>query len=72
MTSCTCNAAPVTCGCGEKLPGPSPEAGLMVTMATIPMQQWETLYDPETALRQGTVFPCLDKPFHVTGGGRLG
>ncbi len=68
MTSCNCNAAPASCGCGEKLPAPSPEAGLVLAMATVPMQPWETPYDPPTALRQGTVFPGLDKPFYVTGG----
>lgn len=70
MTTCEC--APVSCGCGEKLPAPSAEAGLVVAMATIPMQLWETPYDPATGLRQGTIFPCLDKPFYVTGGGIYG
>lgn len=69
MTSCNCKAAPVSCGCGEKLPALSPEAGLMLAMGTVPMQPWEKPYPPETALKQGTVFPALDKPFYVTGGG---
>ena len=37
-------------------------------IATVPMQPWETPYDAATALKQGTIFPCLDKPFYVTGG----
>lgn len=69
MTSCNCNAAPASCGCGEMLPAPSPEAGLVLAMATVPMQPWEQPYPPETALKQGTIFPGLDKPFYVTGGG---
>ncbi len=68
MSSCTCEAAPASCGCKEKLPAPSAEAGLVVAMATVPMQLWEILYDPATSLEKGTVFPCLDKPFYKTGG----
>ena len=41
---------------------------LPLAIATIPMQPWETPYDAATALKQGTIFPCLDKPFYVTGG----
>ena len=41
---------------------------LPLAIATVPMQPWETPYDAATALKQGTVFPCLDKPFYVTGG----
>lgn len=38
-----------------------------VAMAYVPMQPWEGLYDLETGLRRGTIFPSLDKPF--MGGG---
>ena len=41
---------------------------LPLALATVPMQPWETPYDAATALKQGTIFPCLDKPFYVTGG----
>ena len=41
---------------------------LPLVIATVPMQPWETPYDAATALKQGTIFPCLDKPFYVTGG----
>lgn len=70
MTTCDC--APASCGREEKLPVPSEEAGLTVAMATIPMQPWETPYDQAAGLRAGTIFPCLDKPFYVTGGGFYG
>ena len=39
-----------------------------LAIATVTMQPWETPYDAATALKQGTIFPCLDKPFYVTGG----
>lgn len=54
-----------TCNCH---PDPSAEAGLTLAMATIPIQPWEKPYDPETALRQGTMFPGLNKPFYVIAG----
>lgn len=41
---------------------------LPLAIATVPLQPWETPYDAATALKQGTIFPCLDKPFYVTGG----
>ena len=41
---------------------------LPLAIATVPMQPWETPYDAATALKQGTIFPCLDKPFYETGG----
>ena len=41
---------------------------LPLAIATVPMQPWETPYHAATALKQGTIFPCLDKPFYVTGG----
>lgn len=34
-----------------------------VAMCYVPLQTLETVYEPETALRQGTLFPELDKPF---------
>lgn len=54
-----------TCNCH---PDPSAEAGLTLAMATVPLQPWEPPYDPEKALRQGTIFPGLDKPFYVVSG----
>lgn len=55
-----------TCNCH---PAPSESAGLVLAIATVPMQPWETPYEPEKSLKQGTIFPSLDKPFFVTAGG---
>jgi len=55
-----------TCNCH---PQPSAQAGLTLAIATIPLQPWETPYDPATALREGTIFPGLNMPFFVTAGG---
>ena len=68
MSSCICKPAPSSCGCKEQLPAPVPKAGLVVRMATVPIQLWETPYQPSVSLRQGTIFPSLDKPFFKTGG----
>lgn len=56
MNSCNCH------------PDPSAQAGLTLAIATVPVQPWETPYDPQKALKQGTIFPSLDLPFYVTGG----
>ena len=32
-------------------------------MAYVPMQQWGEAFTPARALRRGTLFPILDKPF---------
>ena len=37
--------------------------GFPPAMAYVPWQELESMYPPETALRQGTLFPELDKPF---------
>ena len=54
------------CVCNEKLPSPGP--GLQLAIASVPMQPWETPYDGKKALKQGTIFPCLDLPFFAAGG----
>lgn len=56
MNSCNCH------------PDPSAQAGLTLAITTVPVQPWETPYDPQKALKQGTIFPSLDLPFYVTGG----
>ena len=66
LCSCESNVPASKCGCGKELPAPGP--GVQLEIATVPMQPWETPYDAATALKQGTIFPCLDKPFYVTGG----
>ncbi len=38
-------------------------------MAYVPYQLWsEHIYDAQTGLQQGTMFPVLDMPFAPTGG----
>lgn len=37
-----------------------------LAMATIPFQDWCELYDWDTALKEGTIFPCLNLFFHKT------
>ncbi len=39
---------------------------LVLAMASVPIEPWEEPYDPKTAIRQGTIFPGLNKPFYVT------
>ena len=38
-----------------------------VTMAYVPMQTDTTVYDTKKALREGTLFPVLNKPFAGAG-----
>jgi len=44
------------------------EADAPLAMSYVPYQQWEMLYDPCTALKVGTVFESLCKPFCGKGG----
>lgn len=39
-----------------------------LAIASVPYQQWGSLYDDGKALRQGTIFQELDLPFYVTEG----
>ncbi|MGN0328925.1 MAG: spore coat associated protein CotJA [Lachnospira sp.] len=34
-----------------------------LAMCYVPWQRWSKLYKPCEALRRGTLFPCLDKPY---------
>lgn len=36
---------------------------LALAMFYVPVQEWTDVYDIDTALCRGTIFPCLDKPF---------
>lgn len=36
---------------------------LPLAMAYVPVQPWETPYEPDVGLRRGTIFPSLDYPF---------
>ncbi len=42
---------------------PTCNGGLVLAMARVPMQQWESVYEPNTALSRGTIFPALDLPY---------
>lgn len=45
---------------------PAGGAGLLplpLAMAYVPPQRWTIVYQPELALRAGTLFPALDLPF---------
>lgn len=43
-----------------------------LAMAYVPWQQFGNLYEPDQALRNGTVFQDLNKPFHGSmKGGRF-
>jgi len=51
------------CGCNSneaQIPCPG------LAIASVPIQQMEELYPPETALREGTAFPSLNLPFFIT------
>ena len=41
----------------------SPDTGMVVAMAYVPVQEWGDIYSEEVALSNGTLFPDLDKPF---------
>lgn len=36
-----------------------------LAMAYVPIQKFENTYEPQIALKKGTIFPELDKPFQV-------
>ena len=42
-----------------------------LAIVQIPMQEWKGAYKPEQALKAGTMFEELDKPF-FTGGKKRG
>ncbi len=45
-------------------------SNMVVAMAYVPEQEWETPYEVLGGLDRGTLFPSLDKPF-IGGGKRL-
>ncbi len=48
----------------EILPSDSIDPALLsLAMGFVPRQAWETPYAFDVALRRGTIFPSLDKPF---------
>ena len=40
----------------------------VIGICYVPMQQWEQIYDEDTAFSVGTLFPALNLPF--LGGGK--
>jgi hypothetical protein len=50
---------------------PTVPAKMVLAMAYVPDQTWETPYDVNEGLDRGTLFPSLDKPF-LGGGNRYG
>lgn len=42
------------------------ETTSQLAIASIPIQQWNEVYDEEQAFTNGTIFPELNKPFYVT------
>ena len=53
------------CGCG--CAGESHSNHLTVAIATVPCQKWGETYDLAKALKVGTIFAELDKPFFMGG-----
>jgi len=39
------------------------ECGLVLAIASVPMQKWRMTYSPEKALKAGTMFAELNLPF---------
>lgn len=37
-----------------------------LAIASVPIQEWNAVYDEDQALRTGTIFPELNRPFYVT------
>ena len=44
---------------------PMCDGEVVLAMARVPMQTWTSVYDPDTALSRGTLFPALDLPYVV-------
>lgn len=59
------------CTDGQVTPVPykeTPKEPMVLGMAYVPPQTWEDLYEPEEALRNGTIFRALNYPFMGKGG----
>ncbi len=49
---------------GSQLPNDSIDPRLLaLAMGFVPYQAWETPYEFDVALKRGSIFPSLDKPF---------
>lgn len=40
----------------------------LLAVASVPIQSWEIPYEPDRALKEGTIFPSLNLPFFAAGG----
>lgn len=59
---------------GDGLPRPGDPLfppGTPLAMAYVPMQKLENIFEPMHALKRGTLYPELDKPWHPELGGRM-
>lgn len=65
--NCNCNSlnSDYSCVSGFKQ---SDCANMTIAMAYVPWQQFRNLYDLDRALKVGTIFAELDKPFTGKGG----
>ena len=61
-SDCGCASIPRrnNCRCGDKN---EHMRHMPIGIGYVPMQKWEEMYDPATALCQGTAFPCLNLIF---------
>lgn len=59
------------CTDGQSHPAPHKETAkepMVLGMAYVRNQEWEDLYEPEVALKNGTIFRQLNYPFMGKGG----
>ncbi|HZK34937.1 MAG TPA: spore coat associated protein CotJA [Bacillota bacterium] len=55
----------------DKCPPPYPEPDMVLARAYVPMQKYGKIYSPEKALKHGSLFPELVRPYKKRGkGGR--
>lgn len=53
---------------GMAMPDQSEPCAIMpLAVPFVQWQRWESVFDPDTALRHGTIFPELDLPFCGSG-----
>ena len=55
--------------CPDFMKCPQPEplqwgAPIALAMMYVPVQEWQDIYEQDTALERGTLFAQLDKPFY--------
>jgi hypothetical protein len=44
----------------------------VLAITSVPIQQWNGMYDLQKALQVGTIFPDLHKPFYLGGDESVG